>query len=426
MKIYLDMVGCRLNQSEIERFAQQFTEAGHQLTGDPGQADLAVVNTCTVTTAAAADSRKMIRRLHREGAGEVVVTGCWSTLEPASAADLPGVSRVIDNQGKDQLVLQLLEGQEVDLDREPGVRELIPGDRLRTRANIKVQDGCDHRCAFCVTTLARGEGKSVPIPEILSQIRAAERSGVKEVVLTGVQLGSWGHELEGEAGLAAVVRAVLQDTDIPRVRLSSLEPWDLGEDLIELLRSRRLAPHLHLPLQSGSDATLQRMGRKITAGEYADLVARVRSTVPEAAITTDVMAGFPGETDREFQESAAFVRALNFAGGHVFTYSPRPGTPAAAREDQVDYPVRKARNAALREILSASAKAYRDQFLGERLHVLWESVTGSSAEGWQLRGLSGNYLRVSGSAEENLWNQLTPFRVTGVTERGVVGDIIPS
>ena len=423
MKIYLDMVGCRLNQSELEIFARQFTRAGHRLTGDPAEADLAVVNTCTVTTAAAADSRKMIRRLHRAGVKEVVVTGCWSTLEPEAAARLPGVGEVIANEEKQQLVARVLDLAPGFLQRPAAARKIIPGARLRTRANIKVQDGCDHRCTYCITTIARGEGSSIPAAKVVQQVRSAVEGGSREVVLTGVQLGSWGSDLEEDLALHDLVLAVLQETEVPRVRLSSLEPWDVEQELIELLTSDRVARHLHLPLQSGSDRVLQRMGRKISTREYAALLEQIRRVVPETAITTDVMAGFPGEGEQEFQESVEFVRAMNFADGHVFTYSARPGTRAAAMEGQVDHRLRKSRNARLREILADSSRRYRERFLGREVDVLWESVE-EQEEGPPLaRGLSGNYLRVQTFSAREIRNTITPVTLSGLTGRGMQGRI---
>lgn len=425
MKIYLDMVGCRLNQSELEEYARRFQAAGHELTGDPSQADLAVVNTCSVTVAAAADSRKMIRRLSRQGAGEVVVTGCWSTLEPAAARALPGVSRLVDNLSKDQLVSSVLDNQRPEFQEEPVDRVLIPGARLRTRANIKAQDGCDHRCTYCLTTAARGPGRSLPVEEVLDRVRAAVRGGAQEVVLTGVQLGSWGKDLPDQPGLHGLVEAVLAQTEAPRLRLSSIEPWDVGPALIDLLSSSRVARHLHLPLQSGSDRVLRRMARPIRRKEYAGLVDMIRRTAPETAITTDVMTGFPGETEDDFQNTVDFVRQMNFADGHVFTYSSRPGTPAAAMEDQVDHAVRKARNARLREVLSASSREYRTRFLGKTVEVLWESVTGSTPSGWTLQGISDNYLRVETVSRQELWNQLTGVVLTSLTDQGLTGEIEP-
>ena len=217
MKIYLDTVGCRLNQAEIERYARQFRAAGHELVGSAEEADLAVVNTCTVTNAAASDSRKLIRRAAREGADEIVVTGCWSTLRPESAAALQNVSRVVPNPEKDRLVPDLLGVPGETFDLEPVERRSIPGTRLRTRAFIKVQDGCENRCTFCITTVARGAGRSRTIEQVISDVRAVldgdeVEGAAQEVVLTGVHLGSWGQDLEGGQRLADLVRAVLNRT----------------------------------------------------------------------------------------------------------------------------------------------------------------------------------------------------------------------
>lgn len=425
MKIYLDMVGCRLNQSEIELIAQQFSEAGHDLTGDPDGADVAVVNTCTVTVAAAADSRKLIRRLARKGAGEVVVTGCWATLEPENAADLPGVSRVVSNESKEQLVPDFLKLVQPRYEQEPLEREFIPGARFRTRANIKAQDGCDHRCTFCITTQARGKGRSTTPSGVIQQVNAAVRSGVQEVVLTGVQLGSWGRDLTGKPGLSTLLTSILEETEIPRIRLSSIEPWDVGPDLIEILTHDRVARHLHLPLQSGSDRTLKRMARMNTTRDYADLLARIRDALPRAAVTTDLMTGFPGETEQDFNHSLEFVQEMEFAGGHVFTYSPRPGTPAADFNQQVDYQVRKERNAVMREVLERSAENYRKQFLGDRVQVLWESVSGRSRQGWKLIGLSDHYIRVEARAADDLRNTFSRVKLTALTGEGMKGEIRP-
>jgi len=265
VKIYLDTVGCRLNQSEIERYALQFRTAGHTLVPSAEQADLVVVNTCAVTDAAVSDSRQKVRQVARVGASNIVLTGCWSTLDPSSAQSLPGVSQVIPNLRKDQLVAEVLQLPEETFDREFLERIPLPGARLRTRAFIKVQDGCDNRCTFCITTLARGPGRSRGLDEVLRDIRAAIAGGAQEVVLTGVHLGSWGYDFTSPGRLADLVQAILRETDIPRVRLSSLEPWDLDEDFFSLWQNRRLCRHLHLPLQSGCAATLRRMARKIAS-----------------------------------------------------------------------------------------------------------------------------------------------------------------
>jgi threonylcarbamoyladenosine tRNA methylthiotransferase MtaB len=419
MKIFLDTIGCRLNQSEIETMARQFRAAGHDIVATADAADMAVVNTCSVTSKAAADSRGTIRRVARAGVEEIVATGCWATLQPQKAAALPNVLRVVNNEQKETLVPELLKLPIKSFDLEPIAREPLPGLRQRTRAFIKVQDGCDNCCTFCVTTVARGEGRSRPLADVIADVQSALDGGTKEVVLTGVHLGSWGQELD--AHLSDLVTAVLTYTDTPRLRLSSLEPWDLDADFFQLWEDERLCQHLHLPLQSGCTATLKRMARKTTPASFRDLVSAARQIMPDAAITTDIIAGFPGETDEEFAESLDFIKEMNFAGGHAFTYSARPGTGAARLGGQVRHKVRKERNAILREVFDGGVKAYREKFVGKKLSVLWESVTEMNGQGWQMVGLTGNYLRVKSIAPEPLWNQISLVELHYDGENGLTG-----
>jgi threonylcarbamoyladenosine tRNA methylthiotransferase MtaB len=434
MRIYLDTIGCRLNQSEIETFAWQFQAAGHSLTATPADADLVVINTCTVTAAAASDSRQKIRKAARLGAQKIILTGCWSTLNPDEAATLPGVSTLISNEEKDRLVTDLLHVPQERFDLEPVVRAPIPGTRLRTRVFIKVQDGCDNHCTYCITTLARGSCRSRPINEILKDIHRATReitsvratlptqaAPAQEIVLTGVHLGAWGQDFSPPQHLCHMVRAILENTDVARIRLSSLEPWDLTEEFFSLWRDPRLCRHLHLPLQSGSNAVLRRMARKTTRQAYAELVKMARQAIPKVAITTDIIVGFPGESDAEFKESLDFVREMHFARGHVFRYSARPGTAAARMPDQVLPPLRKERNAIMRTILAESEVAYKEEYIGQVLPVLWEATTDCNPEGWQMSGLTDNYLRVHALVPEPLWNQITPVRMEKREGNGLSG-----
>ena len=421
MKIYLDTIGCRLNQAEIEQYARQFRLTGHTLVADPAQADLAVVNTCAVTAAASSDSRQKIRHIGRLGVEEIITTGCWATLRPHEAAALPGVARVVPNAIKDDLVVDLLKMHPEDFDQEPIERQPLPGLRQRTRLFIKVQDGCDNRCTFCITTLARGPGRSRTIPQVLAEIQAA--GDAKEIVLTGVHLGSWGQDLQPRMHLRGLVLAILQETGAPRLRLSSLEPWDLEEDFFSMWKDARLCPHLHLPLQSGSAATLRRMARKTTPASFAALVHSARRVLPDFAITTDLIAGFPGETEAEFKESLEFVRQVGFAGGHVFTYSARPDTAAARMPGQVPTGLRKDRSALLRHVLAEAGDVYRKRFIGHSLPVLWESASGLGPQGWAMRGLTGNYLRVRAYASQGLWNQITPVQLLEAHPDGIFGQI---
>jgi threonylcarbamoyladenosine tRNA methylthiotransferase MtaB len=375
MKIYLDTIGCRLNQSEIESMAMQFRAAGHEIVASPDQADMAVVNTCAVTNDAAAVSRSRIRAIGRAGVSQIITTGCWATLQPKEAAALPSVLKVVPNNQKDHLAADVLPSNPTPLsphpfEIEPLIRRPLPGLHRRTRAVIKVQDGFYNHCTFCITTVARGEGRSRPVADVLLDIQSALSGGTKEIVLTGVHLGSWGQDFGMH--LRDLVRAILRETDVPRLRLSSLEPWDLDASFFSLWDDARLMPHLHLPLQSGCESTLRRMARKTTPESFRELVSAARRVMPDVAVTTDIIAGFPGETDEEFAQSLAFVKGMEFAGGHVFTYSPRPGTGAAKMKGQIKPEVRKKRNSILREALDESERSYRQRFIGRQKSVLWE------------------------------------------------------
>lgn len=399
------------------------------------------MNTCAVTSDAASDSRRKIRQMANAGVNEIIVTGCWSTLQPKQAAELPNVSRVIPNQLKDSLVQETLAANSAfrlppsAFDLEPLTRSPLPGLHHRTRAFIKVQDGCDNHCTFCITTVARGESRSRPLAEVIGDIQFALAGGAKEIVLTGVHLGSWGQDISTSlnAGfnhhLRDLVEAILRETDVPRLRLSSLEPWDLDADFFSLwdasttLSASRLQPHLHLPLQSGSESTLRRMARKTTPASFRALVAAARRAIPEVAITTDIIAGFPGETEQEFAESLAFVREMEFAGGHVFTYSARPGTGAARLAGQTRPQVRKERNHVLRAALDESAKSYRQKFIGRKMSVLWESTSEYGEYGWQMEGWTGNYLRASALAPSPRWNEVDEVELVEINAGGMKGII---
>ncbi|CAG1005316.1 Threonylcarbamoyladenosine tRNA methylthiotransferase MtaB [Anaerolineae bacterium] len=422
MKIFLDTIGCRLNQAEIEQMARQFRAAGHEIVAAAEHAELAVVNTCAVTTQAASDSRSKIRSIARAGVKQIVPTGCWTTLQPKEAAALPNVLRVVTNDQKDFLVAKTLNREPSTFDLEPIERAPIPGMHRRTRAFIKVQDGCDNKCTFCITTVARGEGRSRPLAEVIRDINSALAGASKEIVLTGVHLGSWGQDFGQH--LRDLVKTILRETNVKRLRLSSLEPWDLDADFFQLWQDKRLMPHLHLPLQSGSESTLRRMARKTTPDSFRELIKAARKVVPEIAITTDIITGFPGETEDEFSETLDFVKEIQFTGGHVFSYSPRPGTGAAKMKGQVRHELRKKRNHIIQEEMEESANSYRGKFIGQKMSVLWESITEFGEYGWRMEGWTGNYLRVSAFAPSPRWNEMDDV-VLGEAGDGVVkGEIV--
>lgn len=301
---------------------------------------------------------------------------------------------------------------------------------MRTRAFIKVQDGCDNHCTFCITVLARGQSRSQPIDKVIGEIRLAMEdnpqhpgTAAREVVLTGVHLGAWGRDFSPALELRHLIEAVLKDTDIERVRLSSLEPWDLNDEFFKLWENPRLCPHLHLPLQSGSTGVLRRMGRKVTPESYAHLLAQARLAIPDVAITTDLIAGFPGETDTEFEEGLNFICQMEFAGGHVFTYSARPGTAACRLLPQIPLSLRKERSARLRQVLEEANRSFRMQNIHRYSPVLWERAK-KHGTGYIMEGLTANYLRVTALSPEFLWNQISQVRLDEITKDGMQGTII--
>jgi len=427
MKVFLDSVGCKLNQSEIERMAHQLRQAGHKLVATPEESDLVVINTCSVTAAAAADSRSKARSVHRRNQlAQIVLTGCWSDLEPQAASALPGVTQVIPNQGKDCLIPHILGLPEDELDWKPLERQPIPGTRRRTRAFIKVQDGCDNYCAFCLATIARGPARSQPIDHVVNEIRSAIAGGVKEVVLTGAQLSAYGRDLSGCVDLTTLLHIILTETEVLRVRLSSMEPWGIPNDLFSIMQSPRICRHLHLPLQSGCDRTLRRMGRLIRSEDYARIITEAREAIPGLAVTTDVMVGFPGETEDEYAESLAFIEAMMFARAHVFVYSPRPGTAAVHLPDHVPVQVARRRSRQVREVVAHSGSMFRAKFVGEVMSVLWESAKAPSPKGWEMSGLTDNYLRVNTFSDQNIQNRLTDVHIVGVNGESLCGELVPS
>jgi threonylcarbamoyladenosine tRNA methylthiotransferase MtaB len=421
MKAHLRMVGCRLNQSEIDSMARQLSALGHEIVDSPTEADHFIINTCAVTNEATKTSRKLIRDFHRANPrGETTVTGCYAQIAPQDIGALPGVRRVVDNGGKSQLVSQIT-GEWIDIfDSEPLERQAPLG---RTRAFVKAQDGCDKACTFCVTTIARGESRSRAISEVLREVNYLHRAGYQEAVLTGVHLGSYGYDLPDREDLTRLVKALLQETDMPRIRLSSLEPWDLAPDFFSLWADRRLCRHLHLPLQSGCDSTLKRMRRNTNQRQFRDLVEAARASIPELRVTTDVIVGFPGETDEEFDQSERFISEMDFAGLHVFRYSNRPGAPASRMRNQVSNGVKKARSARLLRLSQQMEARFAVLLYGTEQEVLWEQVNGATPEGFTVTGYTDNFMRVRSVHPRDLTNVITRTQLGAYTESAIHGTV---
>lgn len=378
MRVYLDTLGCRLNQAELGCWQDELRAHGHTPASDPDDADLLILNTCAVTREAARKSRQLIRRIRRRNPrGRLVISGCYSTLEREEAAAIAGVDLIVANRDKEQLVARALQGL-------PATTTTAPAP-VRRRAFVKVQDGCRHRCTFCIVTVARGAERSRPPADIIEQIRQLEKQGVQEIVLSGVHLGGY----ESEGPLDALLGRILSDTDVPRLRLGSLEPWTLSDRLLARFSNQRLLPHLHLPLQSGCDRTLKRMARRYRRADFARLLADIRSQHPNCNISTDIIVGFPGESEADWQNSLAFIEEMQFAHCHVFSYSARPGSAAAQFAGQVPEQEKKDRNRAARRLSARMHEAFLHRQIGRHSTVLWESR--DVAGHWQ--GHTENYLR---------------------------------
>jgi threonylcarbamoyladenosine tRNA methylthiotransferase MtaB len=425
MRVYLDSIGCRLNQSEIERIARQFLAAGHELVNEAGAADMVVINTCAVTAKAASDSRGKIRQAVRKNPDvKIVSTGCWSDLEPERAAKMDNLVQVILNEEKEQLAQKVLHLPEDFFQHQmPNYAARLPGSHAYVRAFVKVQDGCDNFCTFCVTRLARGKSRSIPLKEIIEEIQGLHDAGTPEIVLSGVNLGAWGRDFEKKSHLADLIKLILSETDISRIRLSSLEPWDIGEDFFALWENPRLCRHFHLPLQSGSDAVLKRMGRRITTEKFYALAAAAQQMIPDLALTTDIIVGFPGETDEEFKQSLAFVQKIGFSAGHVFSYSARPGTPATRLGGVIEKSIKKERSRIMRGVFNTMGETFRREQIGKTFEVLWESSVLQENGRWLCSGLTDTYLRMKMESQFDLSGKIQSINIAHVSRNILRGSI---
>ena len=413
MQIHLKTLGCRLNEAEIESWAGKFQEKGHKLIADPACADLLVINTCAVTQEAVKKSRQIIRRIHRNNpTAKLVVSGCYSTLDKKNINELPGIDLVIDNSEKEKLVDISLRELNLEtmpsLSTEPGETSLFK--RGRNRAFIKIQDGCRHRCTFCIVTIARGEEHSRTINEIINEINKYHEQGIKEVILTGVHVGGYGSDIN--SSLYQLIKIVLDKTTIPRIRLASVEPWDLHEKFFSLFNNKRLMPHIHLPLQSGCDSVLKRMARRCKTKYFKSIVQKARDEISNFNITTDIIVGFPGETEDEWQESLKFINEVGFSHIHIFTYSKRQGTKASRLDNHIDNITKKVRSKELHELTKLMRKKILNDEIGKEYFVLWESRDDDS--NWS--GYTEHYLRVElKNSQENVENTISKIKVTGIS-----------
>jgi threonylcarbamoyladenosine tRNA methylthiotransferase MtaB len=414
---FVKTFGCRASQADgaaLEAGLAAHMRPAH----DASQADLVVLNTCTVTASADDEVRQVVRKLHRDQPStKILVTGCYAQRAPEELAALPGVEWVVGNSHKTffQEILfgavpfhsQILVGEIGNQFLSAPVEDAL-GDRVRP--NLKVQDGCSNKCSFCIIPSVRGRSRSADADHVVTQVRDLATK-YREVVVSGINLGRWGRDLPGRLRLVDLVRRLLDETSVERLRLSSVEPMDFSDALLTLMAdSGRIAQHVHAPLQSGSDTVLRRMHRKYRPRHYADRILKARELMPQCAVGADVMTGFPGETDAEFEDSRAFIDSLPFTYLHVFTYSARPGTAAAEAPGQVPMDVRKYRTKILRDLGESKSRAFRASFIGQRVSVV-------SLESGNF-GMSENYLKVKFAVRREP-NRIEEVAVAGLTADGV-------
>jgi threonylcarbamoyladenosine tRNA methylthiotransferase MtaB len=447
-RFYVENFGCRATQADGAAIERQFEQQGIERGTNSSTAEWVVLNTCAVTSAAEQDARAMIRRIKRHNpACKIVITGCYAQRAPEEVAALAGVSHVIGNSHKHNLAEIVLREQSekdtsgsffpleglrpVTSEADGLVAEIFVSDIFahtellaapvfdsaneRTRPNLKVQDGCNNRCSFCIIPSVRGRSRSMSAAHVVNQVRELVESGYREVVISGINLGRWGRDISAEiveqqtshpSTLESLIRAILDQTRLEKLRISSVEPMDWRDSLIRLMaESPRIAKHAHVPMQSGSDAVLRRMHRKYRPWHYREKIERIRKALPDAAIGADVMVGFPGESDAEFEETRRMIECLPFTYLHVFTFSARPGTPAATMPGQVPVHIARERNRILRELAAEKKLTFMRSFVGREVEAITLNVTSETSDEVWTEALTDNYLklRLKGKHAPNLW-----------------------
>lgn len=412
IRVAIETLGCKLNQAESEKLASQFVAAGCIVVKPRETADVYILNACTVTHIADSKSRHLMRTARRSNPNAVLVaTGCYEGTYGAEPGKVAGADLVVTNTDKARIV-EMLRSRIAFETTLKGFDE-----NHRTRAFIKVQDGCNRRCAYCIVPLVRGGEKSVKPDAIIAEIQALTVSGCNEAVLTGTEIGSY---RENGLDFETLLTRVLVETTVPRVRISSLQPNELTPSLLSLWNDRRLCPHFHISLQSGSDTVLSRMKRGYSKVDYNMALAGIWKVLPGAAVTTDVIVGFPGETEAEFTETLEFCKNAGFARIHVFPFSMRPGTIAASMPGQVNSKVKKERGSRLAAVGVKAALNFRAKKTGTEEDVLWENTSRTG----EYTGYTPDYIRVYTRSKQNLTNTITSTRLVKIYREGVWGEIV--
>jgi threonylcarbamoyladenosine tRNA methylthiotransferase MtaB len=420
MRVAFYTLGCKLNQAETESLADRFSQAGFQLVTPGDEADIYIANTCTVTHIADRKSRHWLRLARRRNSRALIIaTGCYaqrSRQELAQLADL-----VVDNKEKEHLLAltQTLSLGGRGLGESETKQSQMLAATARTRSLIKIQDGCNSPCTYCIVPKVRPHEYSLSASQIIDEVKQKVALGYKEVVLTGTKVGSY---KDGSVDLRDLAQRILTGTGIERLRLSSLQPLEISSELLALWQDERLCRHFHLALQSGSETVLQRMKRSYSLDHYQRTVNLIKEMIPEVAITTDIVVGFPGESDEEFEQSYSFCQQVGFANIHVFPFSPRPETAAAKMPMQIKDKVKQERNQRMLELSQNSRRRFCEQFLGQTMPVLWEKETGPGNGIYS--GLTGNYIRVFAHSEKFSSNEITPVKLVEFHNQGIRGEVV--
>ncbi len=389
MRIAFTTLGCKINQYETDLLRQYLVSRGNTIVPFDEQADVYIINTCSVTAKSDTQCRQIIRSVVRRAQGaKVVVTGCYAETRPQEIKSIPGVDLVFGNADKSAIPHYLMPSE---ADHETNANVPLKAVRVRTRGFLKIQDGCNNRCSYCIVPFARGRSRSVAPTTVMAEFRRLIREGCPEVVITGIHIGTYGIDLAEQVSLTGIISFLISERGNARIRLSSIEPKEITDEMVRFL-GRGLCRHLHIPLQSGDDTILMSMKRNYTSGFYRELLGRISQEVPGVALGADVMVGYPGEGEEEFQNTQRLVEAAPLTHLHVFSYSPRPGTAAAAMQKQVPETIKRKRSEALRSLGNEKNLEFRKKHYGTEVHVVVEDKKDEKTG--TLSGLTDNYLRV--------------------------------
>ncbi len=422
-------LGCKVNQYETEAMEELFSASGYEIVPYSQPADIYIINTCSVTSMGDSKSRRMIRRARKTNPEAIiVVTGCYAQTAPEEVLAIEGVNLVVGNQEKSKIVEKVEKlADNIKVNDVLDIMHTHEFEQLnithydnRTRAFIKIQDGCSQFCSYCIIPYARGPVRSRTESEILDEIRTLTSHGFTEFILAGIHVASYGRDLECTS-LEQLINKVDKIEGVRRIRLSSIEPMTLNRDFVDAIKNcTKICPHFHISLQSGCDETLKRMNRKYTTAQYADIVNGLREAFPDVAITTDIMTGFPGETDEEFEKTARFTSEIAFADAHVFQYSQRKGTPAARRSDQIHPEIKEERSKRIIEITQNSRNEFLSRFVGRDMEVLFEQ----NAKDGYFEGKTSNYITVYVKTDKDLHSQYRNVHISYIKDGIAYGEII--